>query len=291
MEMRSVVRFVFNLNLLVWTSIAAAIVSTYLCINNELYWNGQISMLVTPIVFPLAFSINESYRRRERVRCSSLSSSQPPLATQRIIPLTRTSTVLVFRQKITLEDAIGSHACSLEANMRVANGIPLGCALLLPVDTVNSVQTRKVLASYSEFFAAASAIFWMHRDWESDSGTVRVFRQRLTLEDAVGSHACSLEASMHATNGIPLGWPLFLLVHTVNCVQTLKVCLRWHLITLGMFCNTCERSLRQLSSLHSGSLTNPNQLNCKVLCTGCCRDLHKQTTRCEWQINGVIRVG
>jgi hypothetical protein len=32
-----------------------------------------------------------------------------------------------FRQKMTLEDAIGSHACSLEANMRVTNGIPLGC--------------------------------------------------------------------------------------------------------------------------------------------------------------------
>jgi hypothetical protein len=29
-----------------------------------------------------------------------------------------------FRQKFTLEDDIGSHACSLEANMRVTNGIP-----------------------------------------------------------------------------------------------------------------------------------------------------------------------
>jgi hypothetical protein len=35
-------------------------------------------------------------------------------------------TVHVFRQKITLEDAIG---CSLEANMRVTNGIPLGRSL------------------------------------------------------------------------------------------------------------------------------------------------------------------
>jgi hypothetical protein len=33
-------------------------------------------------------------------------------------------------------------------------------------------------------------------------GTVRVFRQKLTLEDAIGSHACSLEA---VTNSIPLG--------------------------------------------------------------------------------------
>jgi hypothetical protein len=46
--------------------------------------------------------------------------------------------------EFTLEDAIESHACSLQANMRVTNGIPLGCSLLLPVDTVNFVQTRKV---------------------------------------------------------------------------------------------------------------------------------------------------
>jgi hypothetical protein len=50
-----------------------------------------------------------------------------------------------FRQKFTLDDAIGSHASSLEANMRVTNGIPLGFPLLLPVGTVNCVQTLKVL--------------------------------------------------------------------------------------------------------------------------------------------------
>jgi hypothetical protein len=48
-----------------------------------------------------------------------------------------------FRQKFTLEDAIGSHACSLEATTRVTNGIPLGSSLLLPVCTVNCVQTLK----------------------------------------------------------------------------------------------------------------------------------------------------
>jgi hypothetical protein len=52
-------------------------------------------------------------------------------------------TVRVFRQKFALEDAIGSHACLLEANMRVIDGIPLGCPLLLPVGTVNCVQTLK----------------------------------------------------------------------------------------------------------------------------------------------------
>jgi len=34
--------------------------------------------------------------------------------------------------------------CSLETIMPMANGIPLGCLLLLPVDTAISVQTLKV---------------------------------------------------------------------------------------------------------------------------------------------------
>jgi hypothetical protein len=38
-------------------------------------------------------------------------------------------TVLLFLQKFTLEDAIGSTACSLEASMRVTNGIPRGNSL------------------------------------------------------------------------------------------------------------------------------------------------------------------
>jgi hypothetical protein len=39
-------------------------------------------------------------------------------------------------------------------------------------------------------------------------GTVRFFRHDFALEEAIGSHACSLKASMRTTNGIPLGWPL-----------------------------------------------------------------------------------
>jgi hypothetical protein len=54
-----------------------------------------------------------------------------------------TRTVGVFDRNLHFEDAIGSHACSLQANMRVNNGIPPGCSLLLPVDTVNCVQTLK----------------------------------------------------------------------------------------------------------------------------------------------------
>jgi transmembrane 9 superfamily protein 2/4 len=40
------------------------------------------------------------------------------------------------------------------------------------------------------------------------SCTVRIFRQTFTLEDAIGSHACSLEASRRVTNDISLRCPL-----------------------------------------------------------------------------------
>jgi hypothetical protein len=61
--------------------------------------------------------------------------------------------------------------------------------------------------------------------WQSECsahGTVRVFRQKSTLEVAIGSHACSLEAYMRATDGIPPGSQLLLPVGTVNCVETVK---------------------------------------------------------------------
>jgi len=44
-----------------------------------------------------------------------------------------------------LEKAIGSHTYSLEANMRVTNGIPLGCPRHLTVTAVNSVTKLKVV--------------------------------------------------------------------------------------------------------------------------------------------------
>jgi hypothetical protein len=50
------------------------------------------------------------------------------------------------------------------------------------------------------------AVYIDSKEW----GTVRVLRQKFTLEDA-----------------IPLGCPLFLPVHTVNCVQTLKATQSW----------------------------------------------------------------
>jgi sialate O-acetylesterase len=44
-------------------------------------------------------------------------------------------------------------------------------------------------------------------DDRSTDGMVRVFRHDFALEDAFGSHACSFEANMRVTNGIPLGRP------------------------------------------------------------------------------------
>jgi hypothetical protein len=55
-------------------------------------------------------------------------------------------TVLVFRQDFALENAIGSHACSLEANMRVTNGIPLRESTALTVVIINHAETLKVFS-------------------------------------------------------------------------------------------------------------------------------------------------
>jgi hypothetical protein len=51
-----------------------------------------------------------------------------------------------FRRKVTLVDAIGSHACSLETRRCVTNGTPLRRPLSYLVDTVNRVQTLEGLA-------------------------------------------------------------------------------------------------------------------------------------------------
>jgi hypothetical protein len=56
--------------------------------------------------------------------------------------------------------------------------------------------------------------------------TVRFFRQEFTLEDAIGSHAFTLPLEARPCvwpMAFLSGSPLFLPVHTVNCVQTLKV--------------------------------------------------------------------
>jgi hypothetical protein len=54
--------------------------------------------------------------------------------------------VRVFGQNFALEDVIGSHTCSLQANMRVTNGIPLETSrsTALIVAITNFVETLKV---------------------------------------------------------------------------------------------------------------------------------------------------
>jgi hypothetical protein len=66
-------------------------------------------------------------------------------------------------------------------------------------------------------------------------GMVRVFSIEFTLEDAIGSHACSLQASRLVIPRLSfLSGALFLPIHSVNCVQTLKVCGRGPPIGSGM---------------------------------------------------------
>jgi hypothetical protein len=57
-------------------------------------------------------------------------------------------TVRDFRHEFALDDAVESHTCSLQANMRVTNSIPLGCQLPLTVSTINCVETLKASRCY-----------------------------------------------------------------------------------------------------------------------------------------------
>jgi hypothetical protein len=91
--------------------------------------------------------------------------------------------VRVYRQELTLEDAIGSHACSLEANTRVTNGIPLGSSPLLPVDTVNCVATPKGSASLLANVAAwdVPPVLWCFGHVHESRGGVRADLKEVVL--------------------------------------------------------------------------------------------------------------
>jgi hypothetical protein len=95
----------------------------------------------------------------------------------------------VFRRNLALEDAIEFHAFApLEALtcMRVANAIPLGWSLLLPVGTVNCVQTLKASMSLPEEGAATSLSNSLHHYrnldlvWEHPSSGGKVYVGNLT---------------------------------------------------------------------------------------------------------------
>jgi hypothetical protein len=76
----------------------------------------------------------------QEVQCSSLSSSQPPLAANQAAGQHQRGAVRVLDRNLHSTMPIEFYAFApLDASMRVTNAIPLGCALLLPVETVNSV--------------------------------------------------------------------------------------------------------------------------------------------------------
>jgi hypothetical protein len=121
------------------------------------------------------FHCSQSFHHHQPHSCWNGSLKQRPCAA--------TGPVRVFRQNFTLEDAIGSHACSLEANMRVTNGIPFGSSLLLPVGTVNCVQTPKApeaLRSTRLPLMCLMTVIMLHR-CSACKHSVRLLRLELEL--------------------------------------------------------------------------------------------------------------
>jgi hypothetical protein len=94
----------------------------------------------------------------------------------------------------------------------------IGAGVKSTVDSIPAGWSQLFLLSASNGINDGM-MAWGDRMLKYDSS----FRQKLALEDVIGSDACLLEASMRVTNSIPLGCSLFLPVHTINCVQTLKV--------------------------------------------------------------------
>jgi hypothetical protein len=70
----------------------------------------------------------------------------------------------------------------------------------------------------AEAAVEAMALPWTCHQWYGAR-----FLTRISTQDTIGSHACSLEASMRVTNSFPVGWTLPLTVAAVNHVATLKV--------------------------------------------------------------------
>jgi hypothetical protein len=63
----------------------------------------------------------------------------------------------------------------------------------LMVATINDLMSLKVRMGHLHLDAVREPVPTGNSSWPL-SGTVRVFRQRSKLDDAIGSHACSLEA-------------------------------------------------------------------------------------------------
>jgi hypothetical protein len=104
----------------------------WFCLKYEIFWNMQVGLIISAIVFPLAFSINESYRRRERV-CASHA--------------------LLALCTLSLVGSPG-----LDTYSRPDTGIQ------------NPNCWLQVLDEMATFMGAASELYWLHRDWTLDSG-------------------------------------------------------------------------------------------------------------------------
>jgi hypothetical protein len=73
-------------------------------------------------------------------------------------------------------------------------GVKDGNALRLFVWKLHNAVSSSIARS-EEWYQSTDAVNTC-RYWPNIEGTVRVFRQQFTLKDAIGSHACSLEASI-----------------------------------------------------------------------------------------------
>jgi hypothetical protein len=77
-----------------------------------------------------------------------------PLVTGHFKLLSEKVRCAFFDRNLHSRSAIEVHAFApLEASRRVTNGIPLGCSLILPVRTVNCVQTLKAGRAWYEMAA------------------------------------------------------------------------------------------------------------------------------------------
>ena len=59
--------FMSDFDFMTLLSLALSLLFTYLCERYDLFWDIQLSIIVSPVIFPLAFSIISAYQRREKV--------------------------------------------------------------------------------------------------------------------------------------------------------------------------------------------------------------------------------
>jgi hypothetical protein len=193
--------------------------------------------------------------------------------------------VRIFRQQFTPEVAIGSHACSLEANVRVTNGISLGCSLLLPVATVNSVQTLKDIGRITTVrltrlgLKARCAFSDRNLHTRMPLYPKHSSRESTPLTVVIINHVETLKASKEGLTGrCPKAWPTKLTVLLISRTtyvarfQTgfgtrgccwiprllpwfLPRLLPWFLLNPACMLHACMRSIACRSKVHLTSAT------------------------------------